>query len=329
MGATNSKGVYHSPLSGKQYVSHHEHGHRMLRHAGHAGQRKCLSKPLYAEARGFALTTIYGVPQRLLDRYPPSVYSVQHAVEDIEACKLGRVLPHHKRVVRFDKVARGQDPRIYALTTYHGYKPRDFQDPKVLQLLPYTEKDAQIDISTFQKKGKPYYTVIRHTSTVLDPKRGTVRNWRHKGFENKYRYDLYDPTAAGQKLRRLGNRTGSRFDASKYPLVEAGGQRVRLVPCKVMPAMCKPGDTVFPFLEPGASEKTAKAAAYLEAKKRKVRARREQVEYSKQMNRLARRMKGLNAESNKYKQLAKRKEELRAARRASATKPAIDVQAAA
>ncbi len=315
MGATNSKGtrVSQSIFSGKQWVAHHRGAAPMLQHAGSRGQRKCLDKPAYAEPRGFALTVIYGVPQRLLSRYPPSVYSVQQASEDIAACRAGRALPHYRQVVRYDKISGSKDPRVYALTRYHGYTARDFEDPRVLQLLPYTDKDAQIDISTFQKKGRPYYTVIKHTSTVLDPKRGTARNWRQRGFDNRYRYDLYDPTAAGQRVRQLGDRTGARFDASKYPRIRSGGQWVRLVPCKELPAMCKPGDKVFPYADVGGGNgRTAKAAEYLEARKRKVRDRRAQVEHSKKMNRLARKMRGLDPQSERYKALAQQKKNLRA-----------------
>lgn len=311
--STPSKGatVSQSIFGGKQWVAHHGGASKMLRHAGTRGQRKCLAKPAYAEPRGFALTVIYGVPQRLLGRYPPSVYSVRQATEDIAACRAGRELPHYRQVVRYDRISGAQDPRVYALTKYHGYTARDFEDPKLLQLLPYTEKDAQIDISAFQKKGRPYYTVIKHTSTVLDPKRGTARNWRQRGFEDRYRYDLYDPTAAGQRVRQLGNRTGARFDASKYPRIRSGGQWVRLVPCKELPAMCRPGDKVFPFADSGGNGRTAKAAEYLEAKKRKVRERRARVEHSKKMDRLTRKMRGLDPESDRYKALARQKKDLR------------------
>lgn len=324
MGATYSKGsttVSESLFGGKQWVAHHKDAKMMLQRAGGRVQRKCLQKPAYAEPRGFALTVIYGVPQRLLGRYPPSVYSVQQATADIDACKAGRDLPYYKQVVRYNSISGAKDPRVYALTKYHGYRARDFEDPKLLQLLPYSEKDAQIDISSFQKKGKPYYTVIKHTSTVLDPKRGTARDWRQRGFDDRYRYDLYDPTAAGQRVRQLGNRTGARFDASKYPRVRSGGQWVRMVPCKELPAMCKPGDKVFPYAESGGGDgRTAKAAEYLEAKKRKVRARREQVEHSKKMNRLTRKMKAAEPESDRYKALAQQKRDMRGGKRRAVRK---------
>lgn len=318
MGGVNSTGRYTTRdiFTGKQWVAHHGQAHMTLQHAGRWTQAKCAAKPAYAEPRGFALTTIYGVPQRLLGRYPPSVYSLQDALDDIKACKAGRELPHHKKVVRYDKISGSKDPRVYALTKYHGYSSRDFDDPKLLQLLPYSEKDAQIDISYFQKHGKPYYTVIKHTSSVLDPKRGTTRNWRHRGFDNRYKYDLFDPGAKSQKLRQLGNRTGRRFDPTKYPRIRSGGQWVRLVPCSELPAMCKPGDKVFPYAESGGDGgKSAKAAEYLEAKKRKVREQRAQIEHSRKMARLNRKMKALDPQNAKYAALAQQKKELRAARK--------------
>lgn len=306
MGATNSKGVYYSPFSGKQYATT-PGGGRTLRHAGSARQRKCQAKPPYAEARGFALTVIYGVPASLLDRYPPTVYSLQQAREDIAACSAGQVLPHHARVVRFDKVVRKQDPRVYALTQYHGYSARDFKDGKLLELLPYSAKNAQIDITAFAKTGKPYYRVIKQTSTVLDVQRGTARDWRHRGFDDRYRYDLYDPGAKRQKLRELGSRTGLRFDASRYPTRGQGSQRVRVVPCTDLPAMCRAGDTNFVFLDPDPT--SGPAAAVARAAERLAK-RRDLARHSQRMARLARRMKALDPASDKYKLLASQRREL-------------------
>ena len=271
-------------------------------------QRRCAAKPRYVEDRGFALTTIYRVGAAQLDFYPPEVYSLQQAREDIRACAAGAALPHSKRVVRFDRlVGKGGDPRQYALIRFHGYSPADFRDPRLLQLLPYSKKDAQIDISQFAKTGKPYYTVIRHLSQVLDPKRGTVRNWRSRGFDDKYKYDAYNPEAPS---RPLGSRVGRRFDASKYPRVRgAGGQWVRMVPCSEAPAMCKPGNTTFPYLN--SDDKSSAAAQVLEAKKRKIQLQRARDQHGREMQKLAQRMKGLDRESDQYKRLAEKRQKLR------------------
>lgn len=308
MGIANSKRQWVAPPGGGG-------ARAMLRHAGSAAQRRCQSKPAYAEVRGFALTAIYGVPQRLLSMYPPTVYSAEQAAADIEACRAGRQLPHHRRVVRYDKVSGGQDARIYALTTYHGYRARDFENPRTLQLLPYSEKDAQIDISAFQKTGKPYYRVIKQTSVVYDPKRGTARDWRDRGFDNRYRYSVHD---SGQKLRLLGDRTGKRLDVSKYPRIQSGGKWVRLVPCSAMPEMCRPGDKVFPYIDDGRAggKRGGRGAggggqaAAREAQNRKKRERRQQVAHSKKMDQLTRKMQGLNRSDPKYQELARRKKSL-------------------
>lgn len=257
MGGQQSKGVYYSPWSESQYVVRHDGAARQLRQAP-GKQSKCLSKPAFAEPRGFALSVIYGVPQSQLNLYPPNVYSQQHAIADIEACKRGQVLPHHDRVVRVDKVVGARDPRVYALMKYHGYSKRDFNDPRLLEILPYSAKNAQIDIATYAKTGRPYYTVVKHASLVLDPKRGTARNWRHHGFHDGYKYDLYDPAAEKQELRYLGNMPAARFDFAKYPRTNLGnGHAVHTVPCTSLPAtlrkaMCKPGDKSVPYVVPHA-----------------------------------------------------------------------------
>lgn len=311
MGAANSKSPGYSsrnPFTGSHWKAPHGNAQPMLRRAGWGTQAKCQSKPRYADARGWALTTIYGVPENLLDRYPPTVYSVQQALEDIEACKKGANLPHFRQVVRYDKVVGGRDPRVYALVKYHGYRASNFDDPRVLQLLPYSEKDAQIDISYYQKRGRPYYTVIKHTSTVLDPKTGTVRDWRHRGFDNKYRYDVYDPKGAGARIEKLGAKVKTRLDVSKYPKKKVGGRWVRMVPCRELPAMCRPGDTVFPYA--GGDDKSNAVLNILEAKKRKIQERRAAVEHSRKMDQLTRRMQGLNKNSDKYKALKAQRDAL-------------------
>jgi len=311
MGAGNSKQPGWSvsnPFTGRTYVAHHGDARGMLKHAGSRTQRKCQRRPRYVDACGWALTEIYGVPQSLLDKYPPTVYSVEQALQDIDACKAGRDLPHYRRVVRYDRVVGAQDPRVYALMRYHGYTAANFQDGRLLQLLPYSAKDAQIDVAYYQKHGRPYYTVIKATSAVIDPKRGTVRDWRHRGFDNKYRYDAYDPKGAGARIERLGGKVRAKLDVSQYPKKKVGGLWVRMVPCSVMPAMCAPGQKDFPYA--GGDERSNRAIEVLEAKKEKIRRRRAEVDHSKKMEQLSRRMKGLNKESNRYRTLKAQRDQL-------------------
>lgn len=305
MGGTYSTGrgyASESLVTGSKYRSQHEYGKLMLQRPGVFTRRKCASKPPYVDARGFALSVIYGVPNTQLSLYPPTVYSAQQAQEDIAACRAGRDLPHYSRVIRIDKVVGSREPRQYALTKYHGYSPKNFRDGKLLKLLPYSVKDAQIDIATFQKTGKPYYQVIKATSTVIDPKRGTVRNWRDRGFDNKYTYDPYDPAGQKQKLRKLGNAVKRKVDVRKYPLVTRGGRQVRMIPCGVMPVMCTKGQKEFPYVDVDAASQAA--VAQLTAKQSKARSKELQRRYSAKMQQLQRRMQGLSPNDPKYKRLA-------------------------
>lgn len=297
------------------YASHH--GVRMLRAPGAGLRRRCLAKREYEEPRGFVLTRVYGVPEKLLGMYPPDVYSLKHALEDLEDCREGRELRHYRRVVRFDRVVKARDlgedalarkARVYALTRFHGYEKRDFRGGRVLEVLPYSVKDAQVDIAYYQKHGRPYYTVIKETSTVLDPKRGSVRDWRHKGFENGYTYDVHDPRAERQRVRQLGV-AKLRFDPKKYPLQRLGMQWVRMVPCAEAPSMCKPGDRAFPYLDaPGKSNALAFAK---NAKRREKEAR---VAHQKRMAELKRRLEGVTGEA--AKKLRAKREKARAEFRA-------------
>lgn len=287
-----------------------------------AKQRRCLQKSRVQDTRGFMLRYVYGVPERNLDMYPPTVYSIEHAVADYEACRRGQDMPHFRKIVRVDKVVGSKDPRVYALTQYHGFSKRDFEDGKLLKLLPYTTKDAQIDISTYQKTGRPYYVVDKWTTTVRDPKRGTVRNWRHKGFDDRFRYDVYDPKAAGQRVGTLNRAAPKhRINVSRYPKRQtAAGQWVVNVPCTVMPAMCRRGESTFTYPAGAAGAASDKAAKVLANKQAKLNRRRSQVAHSKKMEQLSRRMKDLNKESDKYKQLYRQRNNMRRAFRAAQKK---------
>lgn len=256
MGATYSTGrgrARESLFSGARYVSTVGKKPRLLQRAGFGTQAKCQAKPPIVDSRGWALTKIYGVPYSKLGMYPPTVYSLAMAEADIAACSAGRDLPYYDKVVRYDKISRGQDPRVYALTKYHGYTWADLADGQVLRLLPYSDKNAQIDISSYTRTGRPYYKVIKATSVVMDPKRGIVRDWRNKGFKDGYRYDQYDPRAERQEVGRLGDPVRRRFDLSKYRSEIRGGRKTYFIPCSEMPIMCRPGDREFPWLGDGSN----------------------------------------------------------------------------
>lgn len=254
MGAAYSTGtgyVSESLFTGAKRQSAHLRGAMQLKRPGRSRQKKCAAVPPYADMRGWALMEIYGVPRSKISMYPPYVYSIEQARDDIDACRLGQDLPHYQRVVRYEKIAKGTDPRVYALTEFHGYTKKELRNGQVLSLLPYTEKDAQIDISEYTKRGRPYYKVVKHTSQVIDPKRGTVKNWRNKGFDNKHTYNYLDPRAKRQNVRRLGDIVERRFDLSKYRKETRAGRTIHFIPCRELPAMCRPGDAEFPWVGDG------------------------------------------------------------------------------
>ena len=242
--------VSKTPFTGVTYESMHDSGPLLKRRAGWWAQRKCTKFPRYADMRGWALTKIYGIPPSMLDKYPPSVYSADMARADIEACGLGRDLPHFRRVVRYDKVSRGffgdpRNAREYALTKYHGYTRREVAS--ALQFLPYTDKMAQVDISYHATHGRPYYKVVKHTSQVIDTKRGVYRNWRHRGFENRYKYDHLN--TYGDQVAKLNDTPEHRFNKSKYRHVTKNGVTTYFIPCHELPGMCHRGDKEFPWVE--------------------------------------------------------------------------------
>lgn len=204
---------------------------------------KCRRVPAYADVRGWVLTNVYGVPQRLLSMYPPAVYSKDMARADLDACRAGQPLKFFDRVVRVDRVAGGDVSRwkAYALTRYHGYRP---DETAAMNSLPYSAKDAQIDIQYFQKHGRPYFQINKYRSEVYDPKRGFVRDWRHSGFQNGY---AYSPGGSRAAQRGLSDRPSKRFSKKEFPLVQlASGQWVRRIPCAVAgAAYCRPGQAEY------------------------------------------------------------------------------------
>lgn len=278
--------VSKNPFTRARYARHYG-SKAALQRPGILTRRKCAAKPRYVDSRGFALQEIYDVPGSQLDKYPPGVYSLAQAEQDIAACVAGKNLPHYRRVVRYDKISGDKDPRVYALIKYHRYTQADLADGHVLKMLPYSEKNAQIDIATFQKTGKPYYKVVKAISQVIDEKRGIVRDWRNKGFDNKYKYHQYDPHAKQMRVGKLGDKVGRKFDASKYPKKLRGGRWVREVPCSAFPSMCAKGDKTFTYLN--SNEKSNAAGAAMNAKAAKAAARRQAVKHSQEQQALRRR----------------------------------------
>lgn len=318
--------VSKNPFTRARYARHHG-SKAALQRPGILTRRKCQAKPRYVDSRGFALQEIYEIQGRQLDKYPPGVYSLEQAEQDIAACAAGKDLPHYRRVVRYDVIAGDKDPRVYALMKYHRYTAAELADGTVLKILPYSEKDAQIDITTFQKTGKPYYKVVKAISQVIDEKKKIVRDWRDKGFDNKYKYQAYDPRAEKARVAALGGPVRRKFDATKYPKKKVGGRWVRIVPCTEFPSMCAKGDQTFTFL--ASNEKSDAFGSAMDAKAAKAAAQRQAIRHSQEQQALRRRIaaaKGKNAGGTKaqvlnaQRRLAKMESRLRAIKGCTTTK---------
>ena len=320
MGLFGSKPRVRNPFTGRAFEALRPGAARQLVRPDYSTRGRCANKPAYTDARGFALQVIYRVPN--LNSVPPSVYSQAMAEEDIRACAAGRDLVHASRVVRYDKIAgKGSDPRWHALRTYHGYT--DAEIPQALRVLPYSPKMAQVDISSFQQTGQPYYRVIKQTSTVINAKRQVVRNWRSQGFDDKFKYDVYDPRGPE---KRLGAKPEMRFDVTKYPIRKLkSGQLGRMIPCAAMPSMCAPGMTEFPHVT--GQERDEVERKRLENLRNRNARRKAQSLLNKKMSQLQRRIKGAeNAKNtNKLGRLTAQRNQLRtafnAARRGGAPPP--------
>lgn len=315
-----------NPFTGTRRAQAHSRARSRLMRPGVFTQSRCRNKPAYVDPRGFALKEIYKV--RDLSRYPPTVYTLAMAQEDLRACAAGRDLPHHDKVVKYDKIAGWRGPRVYALVKYHGYT--EAEAAAALRLLPYSDKDAQVNISHFQRKGVPYYKVVKQAAMVIDSKRGSVRDWRHKGFDDGYKYDVTDPTGAKARVGRLGGRVQNRVNVTKYPLKKLrSGQWAHMVPCALMPGMCGPGMKEFPHLV-SANQRRAQAGLQLaQLKQAKHAQRRALAEHSRKMAQLRRRLGAAKNNANKTKTLRNQmnyaRQSLRAARGQGPvpTRPAI------
>lgn len=227
----------------------------MLSKTSYAKRRVCAKVGLHdptIEHRGWALRYIYKVPYNRLAEYPPHVYTVAQAMDDIKACADGRRLPHFARVVRYDKIVGSKDPRVHTLTKMHGFKAKDLANGKILGALPYSVKDAQIDITYYAREGRPYYTIQKYPEVSVIDRQGRRRTWRNKGYSDGYKYNRLDPEGRWQSIRRLRDGTSRRFDLSKYrKVVGADGVPKWMIPCEKMPSMCVRGQKEFVYYGDG------------------------------------------------------------------------------
>lgn len=293
-------------------------GAAMLQRPGYLTQRRCLAKDKtpWVDDRGWALTQIYGVPARLLDMYPPKVYSLDQARQDIQACQQGRDLPHRLRVVRFDRMAGSKDLRVYALTKLHGFTARELRDRRVLQQLPYSTKDAQIDVTYHARHGKPFYVVDKWPALAVRTSNGRIlRTALDKGYRNDYKYNPYDPRASVGSVTDFVKR---KVDLSKYPPVVVGGRLVHKVPCAAMPrGFCGPSDQVYTVIaEAGAVQAAGGPAAAVQRTKRQLTGEKLLLQrHAAQMGNIKKRMAGLRQGSPQFAKLAANRQALRAALR--------------
>lgn len=261
-------GSYSTPafLSGARYDRLPGGGTaKLLQVAGRGAQAKCRrGVPKRTDPRGWALYHIYGVPDDQLDMYPSTLYTLRMAFDDVRACATGRQLPQTRKVVRYDKISRG-DPITYALSRVHGLTPAEVALAK--KGLPYTLKMAQIDISTYAKRGTSYYKVRLPGFQVIDKKTGIVRDYRDKGFENKYRYAYTDVDGSKMGVKKLNADVERRLDLKRgvregrYGLKMRGGRPTYEIPCADFPAMCDRGDKTFFHVADDPAEAVAAAAA--------------------------------------------------------------------
>ncbi|APC25849.1 hypothetical protein BST79_gp336 [Only Syngen Nebraska virus 5] len=236
---------------------------------------KCSKVPQYADRRAWALKELYGIKN--LNEFPPQVYSLADANDDIADCAKGYRLRHSYKVVSTSKLEQriGKDPRIYALRKYHGYTD---VPPRVLAILPYSKQDAVRDISYYKKYRTPYFTIDRLTSTVRSKDGKITRSPGQKGTTLDYKYNR---TKINQK-GKFG--AGKKYDPRKYPLQSMkDGSVGRVIPCSVDPSMCTPGQTTFVSRD---VSNVLKRAAVVNAKSKKQSIRTLQTTHAKKIQAL-------------------------------------------
>ena len=236
---------------------------------------KCSKVPQSADRRAWALKELYGIKN--LNEFPPQVYSLQDANDDISDCAKGYRLRHSYKVVSTQKLEQrlGKDPRIYALRKYHGYTD---VPPRVLAILPYSKQNAVRDISYYKKYRTPYFTIDKLTSTVRSKDGKITRTPGQKGTQLDYKYNR---TQINQKGKFSA---GKKYDPRKYPLQSMkDGSVGRIIPCSVDPSQCTPGQTT--FVSRDVSD-VLKRAAVVNAKSKKQSIRALQTTHAKKIQAL-------------------------------------------
>lgn len=257
MGATQSKGT-----GGSVYIPTIRSG-------------KCSKIPQYADRRTWALKELYGIKN--FNEFPPQVYSLQDANDDINDCIKGYRLRHSYQVVSTQKLEQrlGKDPRIYALKKFHQYTD---VPPRVLAILPYSKQNAVRDISYYKKYRTPYFTIDRLTSTVRSKDGKITRAPGQKGTQLDYKYNR-------TKINQKGKfSAGKKYDPRKYPLQSMkDGSIGRIIPCSVDPSQCTPGQTTFVSRD---MSDVLKRAAVVNAKSKKQSIRALQTTHAKKIQAL-------------------------------------------
>lgn len=235
---------------------------------------KCSKIPEYADRRVWVLKNLYKIKN--IDEFPPQMYSVRDAEEDISDCIAGFRLRHSYKVVSIERLEaiKGKDLRRYALQKYHGYP--DLIDQRSIEFLPYSKQNAATDVKYYRKYRQPYFIIDRVTGTVRSRDGKISRQPGQKGTEMKYSYRRGDMAKKG--VFSAGKK---KYDVRKYPLQSMkDGSVGRVIPCSVDPSMCTPGQSTFISRDVGDA---LKRAAMVNAKQRKQTLRYLQTSHAKKI----------------------------------------------
>ena len=238
---------------------------------------KCARIPQYADRRIWTLKNLYKI--RDINEFPPNIYSAQDAEADIADCIAGVRLRHSYKVVSIKRLEaiKGKDLRRYALQKFHGYP--DLIDQRSIGILPYSKQDAATDVRYYKKYKQPYFIVDRVTSTVRSRDGKIMRQPGQKGTEVKYAYDRADMAKKGKI--EAGKK---KYDVRKFPLQSfKDGSVGRVIPCRIDPVMCTPGQQTFISRDVG---NALKRAAMVNAKQRKQTLRFLQTSHAKKIQAL-------------------------------------------
>ena len=179
--------------------------------------------PLGWDPRVFALTKIHGVPfsTEWIELYPPHLYTLEKAKEDIASWRHGR-RPVHE-IPPFHRLLRkGQsgmvDPRFYALQKVH--KMRDHEIHDVMRNGHYTKTMALEDI-TRALQGKPPRHQMSRGIKFVNSKTGAKAKAGRPGYEWGYSHSAQSNHAFVPSQRPSAKSTSATTSAKYVPSTPA------------------------------------------------------------------------------------------------------------